>query len=103
MMAMNRSESYQYYTNGNLTQFTDRDLPRMLELKQPAQAMIEFEATLRTAPNRFNALSCATRAAKLSGDQEKAKTYYAKLLAICQHADGDRPELRDARSLLAQK
>ncbi len=75
----------------------------LLELKQPAQAMIEFEAALRTAPNRFNALSGAARAAKLSGDNEKAKTYYAKLLAICEHADGDRPELQDARSLLAQK
>jgi len=75
----------------------------LLELKQPAQAMIEFEATLRTAPNRFNALSGAAGAAKLSGDQEKAKTYYGKLLAICQLADGDRPELQDARSLLAQK
>jgi tetratricopeptide (TPR) repeat protein len=75
----------------------------LLELKQPAQAMVEFEATLGTAPNRFNALSGAARAAKLSGDNEKAKTYYAKLLALCEHADGDRPELQDARSLLAQK
>jgi hypothetical protein len=75
----------------------------LLELKQPAQAMVEFEATLRTAPNRFNALSGAARAAKLSGDNEKAKTYYAQLLSICAHADGDRPELQDARSLLAQK
>jgi tetratricopeptide (TPR) repeat protein len=75
----------------------------LLELKQPAQAMVEFEATLRTVPNRFNALSGAARAARLSGDSEKAKTYYAKLLAICEHADGDRPELQDARSLLAQK
>ena len=75
----------------------------LLELKQPAQAMVEFEAALRTAPNRFNALSGAARAAKLSGDSEKAKAYYAKLLAICEHADGDRPELQDARSLLAQK
>jgi tetratricopeptide (TPR) repeat protein len=75
----------------------------LLELKQPAQAMVEFEATLRTAPNRFNALSGAARAAKLSGDNEKAKTYYARLLTICAHADGDRPELQDARSLLAQK
>ena len=75
----------------------------LLELKQPAEAMVEFEATLRTAPNRFNALSGAAHAAKLSGDGEKAKGYYAKLLAICSHADGDRPELQDARSLLAQK
>ena len=75
----------------------------LLELKQPAQAMVEFETTLRTAPNRFNALSGAAHAAKLSGDNEKAKTYYAKLLALCEHADGDRPELREARSLLAQR
>ncbi len=75
----------------------------LLELKQPAQAMVEFEATLRTAPNRFNALSGAAHAAKLSGDNQKAKTYYAQLLSICAHADGDRPELQDARSLLAQK
>jgi tetratricopeptide (TPR) repeat protein len=74
----------------------------LLELKQPGQAMAEFEATLRTAPNRFNALCGAARAAKLAGDNEKAKTYYAKLLAICNHADGDRPELQDARSFLAQ-
>jgi hypothetical protein len=75
----------------------------LLELKQPAQAMVEFEATLRRAPDRFNALSGAARAAKLSGNNEKAKTYYARLLAVCEHADGDRPELQDARSLLAEK
>jgi len=75
----------------------------LLELKQPAQAMVEFEATLGTAPNRFNSLSGAARAAKLSGDNAKAKTYYSKLLAICDHADGQRPELQDARSVLAQK
>jgi len=75
----------------------------LLEMKQSTEALIAFEATLRTAPNRFNALSGAAHAAKLSGDTDKAKGYYAKLLAICDHADGDRPELQDARSLLAQK
>jgi len=75
----------------------------LLEMKQSTEALIAFEATLRTAPNRFNALSGAAHAAKLSGDTDKAKGYYVKLLAICDHADGDRPELQDARSLLAQK
>ena len=37
----------------------------LLQLKQPTQAMNEFEAVLRTAPNRFNALAGAARAAKL--------------------------------------
>jgi len=75
----------------------------LLELKEPREAMAEYEATLRTAPNRFNALSGAARAAKLSGENEKAKTYYAKLLANCDHADSDRQELQEARSLLAQR
>lgn len=75
----------------------------LLEMKQPAQAMLEFEAALSRAPNRFNSLSGAAHAAKLSGDNAKARTYYAKLLAICEHADGSRPELQDARSLLAQR
>jgi tetratricopeptide (TPR) repeat protein len=75
----------------------------LLELNQPAKATIEFEATLSTAPNRFNALSGAARAARLSGDREKAKGYYTKLVAMCSHADGDRPELQDARSVLSEK
>jgi hypothetical protein len=74
----------------------------LLELKQPVLAVVEFEASLRTAPNRFNALAGAGRAAKLSGDREKAKTYYAKLMSVCDHSDGERPELGDARSLLSQ-
>lgn len=74
-----------------------------LELNEPREALAAFETTLRTAPNRFNALSGAARAATVTGETEKAKGYYARLLSICEHADGDRPELRDARSVLAQK
>ncbi len=75
----------------------------LLELKQPDKALVEFETTLRTAPNRFNALSGAARAAKLSGNNEKAKMYYTQLLAVCDHADGDRPELKAAQTVLAQR
>src|SRR5262249_9568531 len=48
----------------------------VLETGQPAKALIEFEASLRNAPNRFNGLSGAARAAAASGDRKKAKTYY---------------------------
>ena len=65
----------------------------LLELKHPAEALGAFESTLRTAPNRFNSLSGAAGGAKRAGDGEKAKTYYAKLLSMCEHSDGDRPEL----------
>jgi hypothetical protein len=43
------------------------------------------------------------RSAKLSGNSEKARDYYGKLLAICEHADGDRPELQEARTLQAER
>ena len=75
----------------------------LLDMKQPREALVAFETTLRTAPNRFNSLSGAARAAKLSGDDQKAKTYYAKLLSMCEYADGDRPELQEARTLLAER
>jgi tetratricopeptide (TPR) repeat protein len=75
----------------------------LLELKQPAEALVAFESTLRTSPNRFNSLSGAARAAKRAGDDAKAKTYYAKLLSMCEHANGDRPELEEARTLLAAR
>src|SRR5262249_7288450 len=74
----------------------------LLETKQPGAALIEFETVLRTAPNRFNALAGAGRAAKLSGDNEKAKKYYGKLLDMCAAADRDRPGLQDAKSFLAR-
>jgi hypothetical protein len=75
----------------------------LLESKQPTQALVAFEATLDAAPNRFNALWGAARAAQLSENREKAKSYYARLLAICDHADGERPELQDARTYLVKK
>jgi tetratricopeptide (TPR) repeat protein len=72
----------------------------LLELKQAA-ALQEFETSLRSAPNRFNGLYGAARAATLATDREKAKTYYAKLVALCRQADGVRPELEEAKAFLS--
>jgi hypothetical protein len=74
----------------------------LLDLNQPAQALIEFEASATREPNRFNGLFGAARAAELSGDRAKAKALYAKLVAMCDRADGDRPELRQAKAALAK-
>jgi hypothetical protein len=74
----------------------------LLDLNQPAQALIEFEASAAREPNRFNGLLGAARAAELSGNLAKAKTLYARLVAMCDRADGDRPELRQAKAALAK-
>jgi tetratricopeptide (TPR) repeat protein len=72
----------------------------LLDLKQPIAALQEFETSLRTTPNRFNGLYGAARAAKLASDQKRAKTYYAKLVALCRHADSIRPEIEEAKTFL---
>ena len=75
----------------------------LLELKQPRPALKEYEAVLQTAPNRFNSLYGAAHAAELAGNGQKARTYYAKLMTVCDHADGLRPELQQAKAYLAKK
>jgi tetratricopeptide (TPR) repeat protein len=72
----------------------------LLDLGRPGEALKEFEATLRNAPNRFNSLFGAARAAELSGDQEKAGRFYAQLVTACARADSDRPELTAAKRFL---
>src|SRR4030095_5948512 len=65
----------------------------LLELKQPALALKEFEASHIVEPNRFRGLYGAARAAELSGDHKKARTFYEKLVVVCAKADTERPEL----------
>jgi hypothetical protein len=74
----------------------------LLELKQPSAALVEFETSLGQAPNRFNGLYGAARAARLASDPKKAKTYYAKLMALCRQADSVRPEITEAKAFLAR-
>jgi hypothetical protein len=70
----------------------------LLEMKQPAAALREFQAVLKKEPNRFRAVYGAAKAASLAGDQAAARTYYSQLLELCDRADSPgRPELADAR------
>ena len=73
----------------------------LLELNQASSALQEFELSLQSAPNRFNGLYGAARAAKLAGNQNRARSYYEKLLAISRAADTSRPELTEAKAFLA--
>jgi len=75
----------------------------LLELNEPGEALKEFEASFLKEPNRFHGIYGAARAAELSGDQQKARTYYAELRALCEHFDSERPELQQAKAFLAKK
>jgi hypothetical protein len=68
----------------------------------PKESLTEYEGVLKAAPNRFDALYGAARAAEAAGDASTATNYFQKLIAV---AVGDeRPELKMARQkLLAEK
>ncbi|MGH7276068.1 MAG: hypothetical protein ACREIY_03440 [Candidatus Rokuibacteriota bacterium] len=74
----------------------------LLDASAPAEALKEFEASMRVEPNRFKGLYGAARAAELSGDRAKARTYYSQLLALGEKADPERAELRQARAFLGK-
>jgi tetratricopeptide (TPR) repeat protein len=71
----------------------------LLEMERPAEALAEYEKSMKTDPNRFNGLAGAGRAAELAHQPEKANAYYVQLLKNCDNgAHSDRPELVHARS-----
>ncbi|MFZ0700439.1 MAG: hypothetical protein WBX13_03460 [Candidatus Acidiferrales bacterium] len=74
----------------------------LLEMKKPAEALVEYKAALVESPNRFDGLYGAAQAAELSGNAEEAHKYYAKLVEICG-AGGDRQELTQAREEVAKR
>jgi tetratricopeptide (TPR) repeat protein len=75
----------------------------LLELDQPADALRAFESSAQREPNRLRGLYGAATAAARTGDRDKAKRYYAKLVELTATSDGSRPELQQARAYLARR
>lgn len=73
----------------------------LLEAGKPADALPQFERSLKTVPNRIRSLDGAARAAAQSGNRGVATSYYKQLLTLTAHADADRPALRAAREYVA--
>ena len=72
----------------------------LLALGRNADALKEFEATMKKEPNRFRATYFAAKAASLTGDTKTSRTYFRQLAEICKAGDTPgRPELREARKV----
>ena len=70
----------------------------LLELKQPAAALVEYQAVQKKEPRRFRAVYGIAHSAQLAGDTATSRKAFADLLAICERADKPgRPELIEAR------
>jgi cytochrome c-type biogenesis protein CcmH/NrfG len=74
----------------------------LLEQKRPAEALAAYKRSTELYPGRFNALLGAARAARASGDESPARTFYQELVEV---ADGGtrQPALTEAREYTAQR
>lgn len=86
-------------TPGNIVPSRELLGEMLTALNQPAQALTEFERSLKRDPNRFRGIYGAARAAEASGNRNAAKDYYAKLQTLTADRDTERPELVHAKAL----
>jgi len=73
----------------------------LLELKRPAEALKEYEASQVREPNRYRGLYGTGMAASQSGDKAKAKQYFSRLVDMAGSAS-PRTEIGSARAYLAR-
>ena len=72
----------------------------LLDAGRPADALAEFEATIKKEPNRFRGLYGGARAAEAAGQRARATALYTQLMQVASEPDDNRPELQHARSFL---
>jgi tetratricopeptide (TPR) repeat protein len=72
----------------------------LLESDKPAEALAEYERSQVRDPNRFRSFYGAGQAAAQSGNREKARHYFSKLIELAGSGD-PRPEMEQARRYLA--
>lgn len=71
----------------------------LLDLKQPEEALVAFELSLKNDPNRFRSLYGAALAAQHSGDRAKSGEYYRQFLAQTGTVSG-RSEISAAKAAI---
>src|SRR5258706_973790 len=64
---------------------------------QPRAALIAYEQSMKAAPERLRGYYGAAKAAEAAGDKAKAAVYYRKVAQLTRNADGERPEIREAK------
>lgn len=74
----------------------------LLDLNQPAAALLAFERSQQADPNRFRNVYGAARSAELAKDREKAESSYARLLQQVGPQAADRDEIKQAKAFLSK-
>ena len=88
-------------TPGQLTPARELYGAMLLQQGKAVEALAAFEATMRKEPNRMNATLGAANAAAASGDNAKARQYFAAAIVLGSDPSVVRPEIAQARAFLA--
>lgn len=75
----------------------------LLEMKQPAAALKEFEQSQVREPNRLRSMAGAATAAEAAGDRDKARQFHARVVELTRDADTPLPEVARAKTYLAAR
>ena len=75
----------------------------LLDIKQPAAALKEYEQSQLREPNRLRGYAGAAAAADAAGERDKARQHYAKLVELTRDADTPLPEIARAKAYLAAR
>lgn len=75
----------------------------LLELKQPAAALKEFEQSQLREPNRLRGFAGAALAAEAAGESDKARAQYTRLVELTRDADTPLPVVARAKTYLAAR
>ena len=66
------------------------------------EALLEFQSSLKSMPNRYRMIAGAAAAARAAGMVDVAKRYYGALTVLAGAGEAQRPELAEAKSFLSQ-
>lgn len=75
----------------------------LLQAKQPAEALVQFERSQVREPNRLRGYAGAGAAADAAGARDKARTHYVALIELTRDADSAVPEIERAKAFLAAR
>ncbi len=75
----------------------------LMAMKQPREALTEYQRAIIKEPNRFRSLYAAARAAEAIKDKGTAQKYYEQLLTSANNPQGIHPETQHAKQYLARR
>ena len=78
-------------------------LGNILMQRGGGDALKNYEASMKKAPERLRGFYGAAKAAEAVGDKKVTAAYFSQLARLTRAADGDRAEVREVRQHLTSK